>query len=390
MLACVMTSPMRQMVRRSVPGNLAAASAVEGTGVSRRAFLTALTGVIAGAAWPAVGVAASFQRRATGSRPFFRTRGVVLVPEDLTWLAWPERARQAGLSTIALHHGASPKYVSDLIQSERGREFLTQCRELGLQVEHELHAMRDLLPRELFAKNPELFRMNDKGERTADCNLCVHAERALDIAAEHAVALAKVLKPTTHRYFYWGDDAQPWCRCPHCRELSESDQALVLENHLLKALRRQDSRALLAHLAYANTLTAPTQSRPARGIFLEFAPIKRRYDLPLDTPGDPENRRHLEALDANLKVFGAANAQVLEYWLDVSRFSKWKKPAVKLPFDERVLAADLDTYGGRGIRHVTTFAVFIDADYMARFGEPAELQTYGQQLGQWRPKRSRL
>ncbi len=358
-------------------------------GFSRRQFLAALTGAAASAALPANGLAASSERRATASRPFFRTRGVVLVPEDLTWSAWPQRARQAGLSTIALHHGASPKYVTDLIRSERGREFLAQCRQLGLQVEHELHAMRDLLPRDLFAKNSELFRMNEKGERTPDCNLCVHAERALDISAEHAVALAKVLHPTTHRYFYWGDDAQPWCCCPRCRDLSESDQALVLENHLLKALRRQDSRALLAHLAYANTLTAPTQIKPARGLFLEFAPIKRRYDIPLDTSSDPENQRHLEALDANLRVFGAANAQVLEYWLDVSRFSKWKKPAVKLPFKEEVLAADLDTYGRRGIRHVTTFAVNIDAEYIARFGEPSELQTYGRRLRVWKPKRGR-
>lgn len=360
---------------------------LEPTILSRRGFLTALTRAAVGTACFGGGTAVAKEERPIRSRPYFRTRGIVLVPEDLTWPHWPARAKQAGLSTLALHHGASPSYVSDWMRSERGREFLAQCRELGLQVEHELHAMRDLLPRELFARNPELFRMNEQGERAADSNLCVHSDRALDIAAEHAVALARVLKPTTHRYFYWGDDARPWCRCPRCRDLSDSDQALVLENHLLQALRRQDPRAWLAHLAYANTLGAPTQVKPARGIFLEFAPIKRRYDLPLETPGDPENWHHLEALEANLKVFGAANAQALEYWLDVSRFSKWKKPAVRLPFDEGVLAADLDTYGRRGIRHITTFAVYIDADYVVRFGEPRELQAYGRQLSQWRSKR---
>ena len=89
-------------------------------------------------------------------------------------------------------------------------------------------------------------------------------------------------------------------------------------------------------------------------------------------------------LDANLEVFGRANAQALEYWLDASLFSKWKKPAVKVPFDPQVLAADLNTYGRRGIRHVTTFAVYIDADYVARHGEPP-LTVYGEQLRRWAP-----
>jgi hypothetical protein len=70
--------------------------------------------------------------------------------------------------------------------------------------------MKELLPRSLFEKNPELFRMNDKGERSPDSNCCVHSERALEIIAENAVTIAKDLQPTTGRYFYWGDDGQPW------------------------------------------------------------------------------------------------------------------------------------------------------------------------------------
>jgi hypothetical protein len=35
--------------------------------------------------------------------PRFATRGVILLPFDLTLSDWPERAAKAGLTTIALH-----------------------------------------------------------------------------------------------------------------------------------------------------------------------------------------------------------------------------------------------------------------------------------------------
>jgi len=355
---------------------------------SRREFLGLLA---AGAVFPgavrASASAAPAGARPPSAQPFFLTRGVVLVPDDLTLADWPQRAHRAGLTTVALHHGASPQLVADFVRSAQGQRFLERCRQLSLQVEYELHAMRELLPRSRFKDEPALFRMNDEGQRTADANLCVHSARALDIAAENALALAKILKPTTGRYFLWGDDGCPWCRCPDCRGLSDSDQALVLANHLLRALRGTDPKAQLAHLAYANTLPPPKQTKPAPGIFLEYAPINRRYDVPYAAQRGQSEQDRLEMLDANLAVFGAQNAQVLEYWLDVSRFSGWKKPAVKLPWNTDVFAADLDTYGARGIRHVTSFAVFIDADYLARHGEPP-LDEYGAKLAQWRPSRS--
>jgi hypothetical protein len=310
----------------------------------------------------------------------FRTRGVVLVPEDLSLVDWPERAAEAGLTTIALHHGTSPKAVADFIESAAGREFLAKCARLKLEVEYELHAMRELLPRALFATQPALFRMNEKDERTPDVNLCVHSAQALQIAATNALRLARQLRPTTSRYFFWGDDGQPWCRCPQCREFSDSDQALLLENHLVRELRRLDPAAHLAHLAYANTLAAPTSVKPAPGVFLEFAPIHRRYDLPYAQQTGPEARDALPSLEQNLRLFPAATAQVLEYWLDVSRFSQWKRPAVPLPWRRDVLAADAATYAQFGLQHVTTFAVWIDADYVKRFGEPVAIREYGETL----------
>ena len=300
--------------------------------------------------------------------PTFATRGVVLVPEDLTLADWPERAKRAGLSTIGIHHQNSPNAVIRWIQSQAGQRFLAQCRQLGVEVEYELHAMKELLPRELFKKDSKVFRMNDKGERTPDANCCVHSERGLEIIAENALAIAKVLRPTTGRYFYWGDDGRPWCLCPKCRGVSPSEQALVVENRICQALRKSDPKAQVAHLAYHNTLQPPKQIKPLEGLFLEYAPINRRYDVPYEQQ-DPNRGDGLHALDANLEVFPRETAQVLEYWLDVSRFSRWKRPGVKVPWRKDVFLADVETYRKRGIRHITTFAAWIDADYKKRFGD---------------------
>jgi hypothetical protein len=348
-------------------------------GISRRRFIEALGCGLA------LGEAALVAAEDRGPEaPFFRTRGVVLTTEDLTLTDWPERAKAAGLTTIGLHAPKSPRLLADYVQSESGQKFLASCRRLGLAVEYELHAMQELLPRDLFDQSPELFRMDDKGQRVGQWNLCVHSERALQTVADNAVALAKTLRPTTGRYFYWGDDGCPWCRCRQCAGLSDSDQSLLVANRILDALRRVDARAQVAHLAYDNTLPPPRQIKPQPGIFLEYAPIHRRYDVPFEQAGDTKSRQQFEMLDANLEVFGRAHAQALEYWLDASLFSKWKKPAVKLPFDPEVLAADLNTYGCRGIRHLTTFAVYLDADYVARYGEPP-LNEYGTRLHRWRP-----
>ena len=122
---------------------------------------------------------------------------------------------------------------------------------------------------------------------------------------------------------------------------------------------------------------APARVRPEPGVFLEYAPIKRRYDIPYEKQAGPGQADGLEALDANLKVFPADTAQVLEYWMDVSRFSHWKRPAVRLPWLPDVLEADVATYAARGIRHVTSFAVYVDADYRRKHGEPEFIAEYG-------------
>jgi hypothetical protein len=318
------------------------------------------------------------------------TRGVVLYPFDLTLADWPERARRAGLNTIGLHAAKRLDVLRDFLAGEDGRRFIGQCEKLGIAVEYELHAMGDLLSREWYHKEPTLFRQEERGGRNIDANCCPHSAAALDIIAGKAVEWARVFRPTTGRYFYWPDDGAQWCRCGKCREFSASEQALIVENAILRALRAHDPRATLSHISYAHTLSAPERVKPEPGVFLEFAPIQRDYarsiaDRDAKTkrpkPDPATNGGYLDILAANLKVFGVETAQALEYWLDVSLFSMWKRPAVKLPWSSEVCRADIAAYRAFGMRHVTTFATYLDADYVRLHGDfQPVLEEYGTAL----------
>jgi hypothetical protein len=72
----------------------------------------------------------SYACQTVRSEPFFKTRGVVITPTDLTLGNWEKRATQAGLTTIALH--PFPSTALSFIQTDDGRTFLEQCHRLGL------------------------------------------------------------------------------------------------------------------------------------------------------------------------------------------------------------------------------------------------------------------
>ncbi len=334
--------------------------------------------------------------------PFFKIRGIVLSPDDLTLTDLPERVKAAGLTTIGLHPNDIREMITNFVKTDKGMEFFEKCKRLGIEIEYELHATSMLLPRELFEKEPGMFRMNEEGERTADFNLCVHSKGALETVCENAVEISKVLTPTTGRYFYWIDDNKPMCRCNKCNELSDSDQAAIVENNIIKSLRQINPDAQLAHLSYSNTLQPPEKIKPEEGVFLEFAPIGARSSSQfLVSKSDPLWDKEIEALDKNLEVFPAETAQVLEYWLDVSMwtrnylskkgfdYSRLSKKEirsykVKIPWDKEVFNTDINLYGSKGIRNITTFGIYIDKDYVFKFGEPP-IEQYGKSLLNWQP-----
>jgi hypothetical protein len=212
--------------------------------------------------------------------------------------------------------------------------------------------------------------MDRHGQRQPDANLCPSSADALSVASARAVELAERLPPSTNRYYFWPDDGGAWCHCDSCRSLAPSDQQVLVMNRLLAGLRTVRSDARLSCLAYLDCLYPPRRVPPASGLFLEYAPIRRCYRHALSDPDCDLNRQHAAALPSLIEAFGTDGAQVLEYWLDASMFSEWRRPARQVPFELKLLAADLAFYGHLGFRSVTTFGVFLDAYYFATHGTP--------------------
>jgi hypothetical protein len=143
-------------------------------------------------------------------------------------------------------------------------------------------------------------------------------------------------------------------------------------------------------LVYGNTLKPPKEVIPDSGLFMEFAPISRHYMMKLGRR-DVSGRRGLthgqilDHLDANLEVFGAESAQVIEYWLNARMFYRQAgENDFPLFWSQGVFVADLAEYARRGIRRVTCFASGLDGAYVAKFGEPPIVE-YGKGLWEYRP-----
>lgn len=329
------------------------------------------------------------QKKGGGKRsadaPFFKTRGLIVEWDAQKMLDWPTLAHDAGLNTLGVT-------VSGTVSSSAPwKKFLSDCNKYDIQIENPQHAMGWLLPRELFGEDPSLFRMNENGERTPDFNCCTNSKKALDIIATNALKNAKDYPSTTNRYFFWQDDGGKKCNCPADKDLSASDQALIVENAIIQRLRADNSANRLAHLAYHNTIAAPSRIKPEEGIFLQYAPFERTWDYPISDPHakregmDITNIDYLHHLDENLKLFPADSAEILEYWLDVSLFSNWTRPAVKLPWKKDVFLADIHTYAEKGIRDIVSFAVYIDQDYVDRYKDIKFIDEYGEGLKHYQP-----
>jgi hypothetical protein len=307
----------------------------------------------------------------------FARRGIVFTPPDLNGPDWVPLMVDSGLNLVALHGGIEE--VTALVESEAGRRFMADAEAAGLEREYELHAMGWLLPRDRFAEHPDWFRMDRHGERRPDANLCPSHPEALAIVRRRAVELAERLPPSTNRYYFWPDDTGAWCHCDACRSLPPSDQQVLVMNAIMAALRAFRPDARLACLAYLNCLPPPTAVAPSPGLFLEYAPIMRCYRHALSDPSCALNREHAAALRALVSAFGSDAAQVLEYWLDSSMFSGWRRPARRVPLQPALLAADVAFYAGLGFRAATTFGVYLDADYFAAYGPPPVTE-YGRAL----------
>lgn len=296
--------------------------------------------------------------------------GLIAHPEELT-KGEIAAFRAAGADVLGLHPVGGNKATSSLenlliwLKTDKGRMLLSYARSLGLEIEYEMHAASFLVPREMFSSHPEYFR-EANGVRTNDYNFCVSSDEMLRLMAKNAAALGRVLSPDTHDYYFWLDDAENnRCECEKCRTLSASDQSLIVANAIADELRRFDSSARVCYLAYLGTLTPPKSVKPAPGVFLEYAPMKRDRSIPV---WEDDNVKH--ELAALFDVFEPGEAKILEYWYDNSMFSNWKKPPKKFTPDNERIAREIEFYRSLGVGNVTSFACYLGADYEALYGAP--------------------
>ncbi|MCM1177908.1 MAG: DUF4838 domain-containing protein [Clostridium sp.] len=330
---------------------------------------------------------ASCGSRKQNDSPFFEMRGIVLAWDDVKnpeVLDWLDIMHRTGLNTISV---CGIDYRSQVYL-----DFKQKCIDEGFDFEYEEHAMTWLMPRELFAEHPEYFRLDENGNRSPDGNGCPSCEEGLKVIMANVRKFAEEHTPTNHRYYTWLYDGGDICHCEKCRNYNPSDQGLIFENHILKALKEIDPDAMLAHLAYERTTPAPSVVKPEKDIFLEWAPFYRRWDKPLsdrDAIREDQYWSHgdyLDMLEDNLKVFPAETAQVLEYWLDVSQRSGWKKPQVQLKWYNDVYLDDLATYAGYGIRNITCYGIYIDDWYVNTYKDISCVEDYGSGLLNYRQK----
>ena len=319
------------------------------------------------------------------STPFV-TRGLIVHPHELDQTQL-DLFCKAGLTQLGLHPVGgleADKTLEAAIAAHmlpETRALRAQANARGLEVCYEAHALSWLLPRTLFDRHPEWFRMDAQGQRTAHINLCPSNQDALDYVAERAALLARLLDTGCRRYFYWMDDVSgiSACCCPECSRLSASDQQMKVVNAMIKGLRKVYPDAQLCYLAYMDTLEAPRSVEPGDGVFLEYAPFHRDFTRPLADPDCAQNVSEIRPLRDLLSCFGAKGARVLDYWMDNSLFSNWTRPPKLLPFHEDVMKADLEFYAKLGFEDITSFGCYLGQDYRELFGIPPIVR-YGEIL----------
>lgn len=313
-----------------------------------------------------------------------KERGIVLLTSEIN-STWLHLIKDSGLNKLGVHpnfgnDANSVEQTVSYINSNQGKEMLTLAKQLGIDIEYEIHAVNYLLPRELFIKYPKYFRMDKNGDRVAKENLCFSNKDAIEIVKKNAVKLARMLRPTTNKYYIWQDDYEDiFCHCDDCKQLSASDQNMILMNAIIEGINQVYPEAKLAYLAYISTIKQPIKIEPNKNIFLEFAPIHRDFKTHINDVNSKKNIFYIKELKKLIDVFGVNDGQILEYWLDCSLFSNWKKPAVKLPFNKEILKRDIEYYHSLGFESVTSFGVFLDDEYFKAFGVPP-IKEYGEAL----------
>lgn len=297
---------------------------------------------------------------------------LIIHPDELN-KRWVDYAIKNEINVIGIHSvGNCQAHLNlendlKLFETQEYKSAVDYAKSHGIEIEYELHAVSYLLPRELFLTNPEYFRADENGNRVEQSNFCASSEQALEIIADNAVKLVKKLYGSSSNYFLWTDDIKgAYCKCEKCKNLSPSDQNLILMNAIIKKLKKEDENAKLAFLAYYDTVDLPKTVKPEDGIFLEYAP----YERDLYAPARIMKESEIEKIKKLISFFGKKDSHLLEYWFDNSYFSGYKKPPKKLIVNNEEVSKDVEFYLNLGFENVSSFACFLGEDYFELFGAP--------------------
>ncbi|OGV53369.1 MAG: hypothetical protein A2X49_04230 [Lentisphaerae bacterium GWF2_52_8] len=228
-------------------------------------------------------------------------------------------------------------------------EYLPLCKELGLRIEVGGHGLPSFLPRELFDKEPELFRMfqpeDFNGKRMKDSNLCVSNLKTKKIVQENFAKHLETVRGA-HAIHAWGDDlpAGGWCLCPSCRALAPTDQAMLAMRYLAEVTAKDKDNPRIPVIAYHDTIRPGREIDAPQEGFLLYAPRERCYGHALDDPSCERNRFYFNALKEWVAKFkGIDDSHTFEYYFDQILFRGI------YPFLPGVILADMKTYKENGI-----------------------------------------
>ena len=238
-------------------------------------------------------------------------RGIVLLHGDFSKQAVDCLIEQKP-DVVSIHLNPFQSSVDDFACFiDENEDLIKQLVKAGIMVDYRLHVVNSFLPG-LTKNNEELFRMNEKGERVNDFNICPSSDEALKIIEDGAEKLARRLKQASHRYHFWTDDdmgADTRCHCEKCKDKSFEEQNLLIYQAMLNGIKKYDEKATLSYLVYGNE---SIDNRPIDGLFIEFAPFLRRHDLPITAA---ENQNIKKTYENILALCGSDSVEVLEYFL---------------------------------------------------------------------------
>ncbi len=301
---------------------------------------------------------------------------LLIHPEELD-TQWLDQLEALRVGALGLHPVGGRRANETLaamlerFETPAYRALLEDAARRGIEVTCEMHALRYLLPEEALTAHPDWQRVDAQGRRAPDLNLCPSRGEALDCLSDRAAALYARLPGRPRRVAMWLDDGKDaFCHCEKCRNISPSDQQMMILSAMLKGIRRVRPDARLAYLAYFETLPAPTRHDLKEGLYLEFAPYQRDLTRPLWDAACEANRRETAHLSALLDFFGREDATALDYWFDNSLLSGYKKPPKRLTPHADVVRSDKAFYRRLGFQRVESFACYLGADYRALYGPP--------------------